>query len=158
MRTAEAGQRWRTGPWKLDVLWPPAGTDHDPNDDSIVLLARWIPPSDSAASPMTALLTGDIEEPAQRALLGEHAVRGVDLLKTPHHGAKTQEEGFLAATRPRLAITSVGADNTYGHPHPGTWELLESLTGANYRTDLHGDIAVVPGPNGPAATARGRND
>lgn len=149
VRTAEAGQRWNAGPWRLDVLWPRGGAASGSNDDSVVLLARWAPPGDSRAPPMTALLTGDIEERAQRALLSEHAIRGVDLLKTPHHGAKTQDESFLAATRPRVTITSAGADNPYGHPDPGTWALLTSLTRANYRTDRHGDIAVVPGPDGP---------
>lgn len=153
VRTAEAGQRWDVGPWRLDVLWPRGGTQGS-NDDSVVLLARWVAPSDSPARPMTALLTGDIEEPAQRALLGEHAIRGVDLLKTPHHGAKTQDEDFLSATRPRVTITSAGEDNPHGHPDPGTWRMLTSLTRASYRTDLHGDIAVVPGPDGPRVAVR----
>ncbi|RNL86162.1 ComEC/Rec2 family competence protein [Halostreptopolyspora alba] len=153
LRTAEAGQRWEVGPWHLDVLWPRGGA-RDSNDNSVVLLARWVPPPDSSARPMTALLTGDIEEPAQRALRGEHAIRGVDLLKTPHHGAKTQDADFLTATRPRVTITSVGEDNPHGHPDPGTWSLLTSLTRASYRTDLHGDIAVVPGPDGPEVAVR----
>ncbi len=158
LRTTVAGQRWEAGPWRLDVLWPRDGGGHDSNDVSVVLLARWNPPSDVPAAPMTALLTGDIEESAQRTLLGEHAIRGVDVLKTPHHGAKTQEDRFLAATRPRVTITSVGGDNTYGHPDPGTWELLTSLTRASYRTDQHGDIAVVPGPEGPEVAVRGSED
>ncbi|MDA8372176.1 MAG: ComEC/Rec2 family competence protein [Nocardiopsaceae bacterium] len=155
VHTAEAGQRWEVPPWTFDVLWPRPGAHPEGNDASIVLLARWTPPSGSVGSPMTVLLTGDIEESAQRALLNSHAIRGVDVLKTPHHGAGTQESAFLAATRPRITLTSVGADNPYGHPAPQTWALLESLTTANYRTDLHGDVAVSPGPNGPSATVRG---
>ncbi|GAA3755221.1 competence protein ComEC [Spinactinospora alkalitolerans] len=155
LEAGAAGDRFTVGPWHFGVLWPPPGTVADSNDASVVLLARWNPPPESAAAPMTVLLTGDIEEPAQRTLLGEPAIRGVDVLKTPHHGARTQEPAFLAATRPRVTITSVGAGNSYGHPAPGTWRMLTSLTEAGYRTDLHGDIAVLPGPAGPAVAARG---
>lgn len=155
-----AGQRWRVAPWTLDVLWPRAGGAAPVgNDGSVVLLARWPLASGGA---MTALLTGDIEEPAQRALLGSHAVRGVDVLKVPHHGAGSQEPTFIAATRPDITLTSVGAGNPYGHPDPATWAQLRRLPSADYRTDRHGDIAVVPEPRGaggrpaerPAAVCR----
>ncbi|MDA2812095.1 ComEC/Rec2 family competence protein [Nocardiopsis sp. RSe5-2] len=162
LHAAEAGQTWTTGPWTLTVLWPERGTDgdgdagHSENDRSVVLHARWAPPPGADALPMTVLLTGDIEEPAQRALMHEGGVHGVDVLKTPHHGAKTQEEAFLTATGARLVLTSVGRDNSYGHPSPETLAVLEGLTTEHYRTDLHGDVAVVPGPGGPEAVARGR--
>ncbi|MDT0302136.1 ComEC/Rec2 family competence protein [Streptomonospora wellingtoniae] len=150
VRIASAGQRWSLAPWTLDVVWPPPGS-RGGNDGSIVLLAG-LPPASGA---LRVLLTGDIEEPAQRTLLrSTHAIRGVDVLKVPHHGAGTQDPGFLAATRPDIALTSVGADNAYGHPEPSTWSLLQSAAAANYRTDVHGDIAVVPGPAGPEVVCR----
>ncbi|MFW5419609.1 ComEC/Rec2 family competence protein [Nocardiopsis sp. CNT-189] len=158
-RTAASGDAWTLGPWTLRALWPrpsPGAADpEDGNARSIVLHARWEPPGGGAAAPLTLLLTGDVEESAQRALMSEPLVRGVDVLKTPHHGAGAQDRGFLRATRARAAVTSVGADNRYGHPAPETVRALESLTPAHYRTDLHGDIAVLPGPGGPRIAARG---
>nr|WP_155998869.1 ComEC/Rec2 family competence protein [Streptomonospora sp. PA3] len=154
LHTGAAGQRWSMAPWTLDVIWP---EPHSPggNDGSIVLLARWTPPPGGGAAPMRVLLTGDIEEPAQRALLrSSHAVRGVDVLKVPHHGAGTQEPAFITATRPDITLTSVGADNPHGHPDPATWSLLRSVAPANYRTDVHGDIAVVPGSPDPGVVCR----
>lgn len=162
LHAAEAGQTWTAGPWTLTVLWPEGGAGgigdagDSENDRSVVLHARWSPPPGVDARPMTALLTGDIEEPAQRALMHEGGAQEVDVLKTPHHGAKTQEEAFLTATGARLVLTSVGRDNSYGHPSPETLAVLEGLTEEHYRTDLHGDIAVVPGPGGPEAVPRGR--
>ncbi|MEY9213344.1 ComEC/Rec2 family competence protein [Thermobifida halotolerans] len=154
-RTVHAGQRLAVGPWRLSVLWPPSDFAGDePNEGSVVLLAR-LARSEGTAEPLSVLLTGDIEERAQRALLAEPALRGVDVLKTPHHGAATQEAAFLTATRPRVTLTSVGADNRYGHPSAVTWTLLTGLTPASYRTDRHGDIAVVPGPDGPSVHWRG---
>ncbi|WP_017536709.1 ComEC/Rec2 family competence protein [Nocardiopsis halophila] len=169
LHAAESGQVWAAGPWTLTVLWPegaPGGSRESTgasasagdNDHSVVLHARWSPPRDGDALPMTVLLTGDIEEPTQRALLGRTDALAVDVLKTPHHGAKTQEKAFLEATGARLVLTSVGADNSYGHPSPETLRVVEGLTDAHYRTDLQGDIAVVPGPEGPEAFARGQDD
>jgi competence protein ComEC len=66
-----------------------------------------------------------------------------DVLKVPHHGSPHQEPAFLDAVRARVVLTSVGAGNTYGHP---SREVLERLTAAgarSFRTDLHGDIALV---------------
>ncbi|MFC4560844.1 ComEC/Rec2 family competence protein [Nocardiopsis mangrovi] len=155
LHTAASGQSWRVAPWTFDVLWPHAGSAAEGNDGGVVLLAAWSPPEGSAAAPMRVLLTGDIEESPQRALLGSPAIRGVDVLKTPHHGAEGQEPAFLAATRPRMTLTSVGADNPFGHPAPRTWDILTGLTPANHRTDDHGDIAVIPGADGPSAVRRG---
>ncbi|MFC3995463.1 ComEC/Rec2 family competence protein [Nocardiopsis sediminis] len=158
MHVAASGQRLRTSPWTFDVLWPHARSGAEGNDASVVLLAAWSPPEGSAAAPMRVLLTGDIEESPQRALLGSPAIRDVDVLKTPHHGAQGQEPAFLEATRPRMTLTSVGADNPFGHPAPRTWEILTGLTPANHRTDHHGDIAVIPTPDGPSAVRRGPQD
>jgi len=65
------------------------------------------------------------------------------VLKVAHHGSSTStSDAFLAAVRPRLALVSVGANNSYGHPDP---EVLARLGGAlipTLRTDLAGTIVV----------------
>jgi competence protein ComEC len=141
MRPAEPGQRWTIGPLSLSVLAPaamgPRVSTRDPgsevNNASVVLVAR--------VSGIGVLLTGDVETEAQRALVA--SVPPVDVLKVPHHGSARQDPGFLAAARARIAIISVGAGNTYGHPAPRTLALLRHLGMRAYRTDLDGDVAVL---------------
>ncbi|NYH54150.1 competence protein ComEC [Nocardiopsis arvandica] len=148
---AERGQRLRVGQWLLRVLWPEPGFTGSVNDASVVVRA------DGRA--LTVLLTGDIEEEAQRRLLeGPDAdLLPVTVLAVPHHGAKTRVPAFLEAAAPVVSVTSVGADNTYGHPAPSTWSVLERVARVNLRTDRDGDVAVLDGGgSGPgAAVVRG---
>jgi competence protein ComEC len=44
---------------------------------------------------------------------------------------------------PRVALVSVGRDNDYGHPAPGTMALWEATGATIGRTDLDGDLAVL---------------
>ena len=93
--------------------------------------------------PTTVLLTGDVEPEAQRDLLARGVDVRADVLKVPHHGSDVQEPAFLEAVGAAVALTSVGADNTYGHPTHETLDRLAQLGAAVFRTDLDGDIAVV---------------
>jgi competence protein ComEC len=141
VRPAVPGQRWTIGTLGLSVLAPsPAGphvSTRDPgtevNNASVVLVAQ--------EPGLSVLLAGDVETEAQRALAS--LVPPVDVLKVPHHGSSRQDSGFLAATRARVAVISVGAGNDYGHPAPVTLALLRRLGMRGYRTDLDGDIAVL---------------
>lgn len=152
IRPAMAGHRWRIGDLSLEVLAPASAgpaplsrTDGEAvNNTSLVLLAH--------RPGFSALLTGDIEVDAQRALLPR--VPQVQLLKVPHHGARHQDPAFLAATRSAISVISVGKDNDYGHPAPSTLTLLRRLGMRVYRTDLHGDIAVVSTRRGLAVITR----
>ncbi|WP_240487204.1 ComEC/Rec2 family competence protein [Actinomadura flavalba] len=146
------GQTWRIGALTLTVLAPridgpplTVATDGTTiNDASIVLLARH--------PRFSALLTGDLEDDAQRALTPH--VPPVDVLKVPHHGSKTQHAPFLAATRAPLALVSAGRDNDYGHPAPTTLTLLRSLHMRVHRTDQQGDLAIVPARPGLVVVTR----
>lgn len=137
---AVRGQHLRVGPWLLRVLWPEDGFAGSLNDTSVVIRAD--------GPEMSVLLTGDIEEEAQGALLRgpDAGLLAVTVLTTPHHGAGTQDPAFLAATRATVSVTSVGRDNSYGHPTPSTMGLLEQMSQVNARTDLDGDIAVLGNP------------
>jgi competence protein ComEC len=149
--TAERGQSLRVGPWLLRVLWPEPGYAGTLNNASVVARA------DSPG--LSVLLTGDVEEEAQHFLVTGPDARllAATVLTTPHHGAATQDPAFLEATAPVVAVTSVGADNTYGHPAASTWNLLERTARMNLRTDRDGDVAVLDGTgNGlPLVVTRG---
>ncbi|MCP2179443.1 ComEC/Rec2 family competence protein [Prauserella alba] len=106
------------------------------------------------------LLTGDIELAAQNDLLARGVDVEAEILKVPHHGSRHTHHEFLTAVRARVALVSVGADNTHGHPND---EIVRALRGEGAliaRTDEGGDIAVVPGPEddragGPHVVRRG---
>lgn len=129
------GERRAAGPLTWEVLAPGrrfAGTSSDPNNSSLVLRLT--------VGPTTVLLTGDVEPEAQRDLLARGVDVRADVLKVPHHGSDSQEPAFLDAVGAAVALTSVGADNTYGHPSART---LQAAAPRSFRTDLHGDLALV---------------
>ncbi len=108
----------------FDVLWPRPGqmgkTPDDTNNVGIVL---------RALSPdFSVLLTGDIEAPAETAILQTGQDLAADILKVAHHGSKTSSgTGFLLAASPRFASISAGMRNSYGHPHTATLDRLRAL-------------------------------
>ncbi len=106
----------------LDVLWPPPGLAgkiaKELNDTSVAFKLTWRENS--------ALFTGDIEAPSEKALLASGQNLDADLLKVGHHGSETSSgTGFLLAVSPKLAIISCGRNNTYGHPDPEILDRLE---------------------------------
>ncbi|MFK4149772.1 ComEC/Rec2 family competence protein [Streptomyces sp. NPDC004065] len=139
---AVAGEEARAGgdlTWR--VLWPPpdpAPAPDDPNDASVTLLV------DSGG--LRLLLLGDLEPPAQQALLRSPAaaeLAGVDVLKVAHHGSAHQDPDLIRLVSPRLALISVGADNPYGHPAPRTVAALRARGALVLRTDRDGAVAVT---------------
>jgi competence protein ComEC len=65
------------------------------------------------------------------------------VLKVAHHGSRTSTTPrFLGAVRPRLALVSVGAHNTYGHPSPEVMQTLRDSGAQVLRTDRAGTIVV----------------
>jgi competence protein ComEC len=87
------------------------------------------------------LITGDRSAAGERELIKHMALPDLELLIVGHHGSKTSTcRELLIITKPDVAIISVGADNSYGHP---TQEVLDRLTyyGCRiYRTDLDGTV------------------
>ncbi len=164
VRAAVAGEVWRVGDATVTVLGPRVllgggqvdGEGSAANNASIVLLAE--------VNHTRVLLTGDIEPPAQAALLasGRDRLRA-DVYKVPHHGSANQDADLLGAVQPRVALISVGAGNDYGQPAPRTVSSLTDHGIMVLRTDEHGDVAVISSSGGPGgrgvlgAVSRGRS-
>jgi competence protein ComEC len=152
---AEVGVGWgyRQGAVELRVIGPSrplTGTRSDPNNNSLIVIARVLG--------ISVLLAGDAEVEEQHALLtelGPDAVRA-DVLKVAHHGSSYQDPGLLDAVRPRIALVSVGADNPYGHPSLPVLKHLMDDGVRVLRTDLEGDIAAVSTSDGLAVVTEGR--
>ena len=137
------GERRRTGVLDWQVLWPPpsrAPRPEGPNDASVTLLVR--------SAGLTLLLLGDLEPPAQQALLRSPSGAGlgaVDVLKVAHHGSAYQDPDLIRRVAPRLALISCGVDNPYGHPAPSTVAALRASGAEVLRTDEDGAVAVAGG-------------
>ena len=85
------------------------------------------------------LITGDLVKEQEEKLLEEGIDPRADVLKVGHHGSDTStSEAFLQAVRPKWAMISVGADNTFGHPKPDIVKRLKEAGAGIYRTDEDG--------------------
>ncbi|WP_330283455.1 ComEC/Rec2 family competence protein [Streptomyces sp. NBC_00588] len=141
LSVATAGEERRTGSLSWRVLWPPPRPAPDPdgpNDASVALLVR--------SAGLRLLLLGDLEPPAQQALLRSPQgalLGGVDVLKVAHHGSAYQDPELIRRVAPRLALISCGEDNPYGHPAPGTVAALRAEGAVVLRTDRDGALAVA---------------
>jgi competence protein ComEC len=132
-RLAEGGEL-DSGSLRLSALWPPpellGETGEDPNLLCLVLVAQW--------RHFTMLLTGDAEAEVVPIDPGP-----VDVLKVAHHGsADAGLEELLERSVPKLAVISVGAGNTYGHPTDATLAELRSHGVPTMRTDTEGEIDI----------------
>jgi len=121
----------------VEVLHPPqrllSGTGSDVNNNSVVLKVNM--------GRASLLLTGDIEEEGERALLASGQPLRSLVLKAPHHGSATSlTPRFLREVSPQLVIISMG-ENRFGHPAPETLAKLSGLT--TLRTDEEGTIEVM---------------
>jgi competence protein ComEC len=146
------GWRYLAGGVELTAIGPVAalhGTASDPNNNSLVIRAR--------LAGWTVLLPGDAETDEQRELLGRLGAGAVraDVLKVAHHGSADQDQSFLDAVHPAVALVSVGLGNDYGHPNPALLSRLSRAGARVLRTDLNGDVAAVGTGRGLAVSGRG---
>ena len=132
----------RIGDVTLEPVWPLPGSPtvgpgdgSTANNASVVMLAE--------IRGIRFFLGGDVEPEGQATLAAMLPGLHVDVLKVPHHGSRYQDLPFLESLGARLAVISVGADNDYGHPAPGTVSALAGTGERVLRTDRDGSVAVV---------------
>lgn len=145
---ARRGARYALGEAVVDVLAPASlfeGTSSDENNSSVVLRV--------AFGSTCALLSGDVEEEAQAALLEHPAELRCPVLKAPHHGSRKAVPEFFGAAGASIALVSVGRGNDFGHPSPETLAALTRFGARVLRTDLSGDVSIGLGAGG-AVTLR----
>ncbi|MBU6256246.1 MAG: ComEC/Rec2 family competence protein [Chloroflexi bacterium] len=136
------GDAFSVGLARFSVIWPdksylsmPPTNDGRALNDRSVVLRLDIPG-------FSAIFTGDIESDIDQRVL-RNVSQGVDLLKAPHHGSKTSAgRELLEKLSARIAIVSVGAKNSYGHPSPDTLRRLGERGALVERTDLDGTVMV----------------
>lgn len=118
-----------------------AGTsDAEVNDASLVLLLR--------AGDLAVLALGDAEPPAQEALVARLVRQpaliagGIDVVKVAHHGSAHQSDRLVSLLAPAVALVSVGADNSYGHPSEATLAALAATGAVVLTTSGCGSVAI----------------
>jgi len=90
------------------------------------------------------IFTGDAEVVSEFEMMAAGHRLSADVLYVGHHGSNTSTaQEFLDAVNPRVVVISVGEGNRYGHPHNAVMSRLRTAGAEIYRTDLHGNIAVV---------------
>ncbi len=88
------------------------------------------------------LFAGDMAKPLENYLVSLEGSRlKSDVLKVGHHGSnKSTSESLLGFVSPQYAVISVGKNNSYGHPHKETLEILNRFGIKIFRTDENGMI------------------
>ena len=88
------------------------------------------------------LITGDMDEAGELALLNRYAFPTVEVLVAGHHGSKyATGQALLAAIKPEIVLISVGQNN-YGHPTNETLQRIADSGAVCYRTDQLGDLVI----------------
>ena len=133
--TPEAGNEITLGTSTITFIAPITENYDDINNTSIVVKI-----TDGENS---FLFTGDAERESEQDILEAGADISADVIKIGHHGSENSTTyPFLREVMPRIAVISVGENNSYGHP---TEEALSRLRDAGvtvYRTDLQGHIVI----------------
>lgn len=110
LNRVRAGQVWRQGELRVDILNPPEDCGaRSTNENSVVLRLRY--------GRFSALFTGDVEKAGERGLLGGPASLSSFVLKVAHHGSRSAtSDALLDRVQPRWAVLSSGRNNPFGHP------------------------------------------
>ena len=133
------GDRLRFDRIQANVLWPPVSRRVDApsrNDDSVALRLEF--------GENSLLLTGDIEGSGEKAILATGQEIKADVVKVAHHGSRTSSlPQFVASSRPRIAIISVGQTSMFGHPSLEVVKRWESVGASVFTTGRFGTISVI---------------
>lgn len=137
-KTPYPGRTIQMGELQIVFLAPGDGEPADENDYSAAMKITY--------RDFSMIITGDATENSEQRMLLLGMDLSCDLYYVAHHGSKySSSMDFLNAMKPRVAILSVGADNTYGHPAKECLKRLERVGATLYRTDERGTITMTYG-------------
>jgi competence protein ComEC len=119
----------------LRVL-PPPSQRVDQNNGSVGIILEY--------GAFRALLTGDSEQYELGYWLQHDSIPQVTVVKVAHHGSPNGTTvAWIQATRPQVAVISVGAGNSYGHPSAPVIDQWQRAGAKVYRTDRDGTVIVM---------------
>lgn len=135
-----AGQSWRYGATRFEIISPADATPSGSNNHSCVIAIEHFA--------TRLLISGDIEKQVERFLLKQSAA-GIAKLKAeimlvPHQGSKTSSTAeFLDAVQPQLALVAAGYLNHYGHPHEQVMQRYRERETKIHSTIDDGSILIL---------------
>ncbi|MFA5052394.1 MAG: ComEC/Rec2 family competence protein [Patescibacteria group bacterium] len=142
VHVVSAGERYDFGAAEMDIVYPlnhqsVASYGKDLNMTSLVSRLTY--------QDTSFLFTGDAPVEIEQELLKQRNITlASDVLKVGHHGSRYSSSlEFLQAIRPQFVVISVGAGNSYGHPHLAVLNRLAYLGINTLRTDEYGDVVCV---------------
>lgn len=139
-----AGRGWTWDGVAFAWLHPAESLLPRDNDRSCVLLVQ--------AGGHRLLLTGDVEQAAEREMLQRRIVPRTAILLVPHHGSRTSSsEEFVAATRPRWALVAAGHRNRWGFPAASVRERWREAGATVLGSAVSGAISFELRPGEPLA-------
>ena len=137
------------GAAQIHILAPPPSTTI--NNASVGILVEY--------GQFRALLTGDSEREELEHWLGADAIQRVSVVKVAHHGSDNgTSASWIATTHPQVAVISVGAGNSYGHPSPLVVAQWQNAGARVYRTDRDGGVFIIANDDGSFVVTTDRSD
>lgn len=119
----------------FEILGPPsdAPQDWNANNQSLVLRLK--------RNERTVLITGDIEQAAEEAVIGTIPDFSAELVQAPHHGSQTSSStAFIKGIGAKTVVIPVGFQNSFKHPRPEVLARWQESSAAILRTDMDGTI------------------
>ncbi len=149
-----SGTSIRGGLIHYDIFWPSqpflASEGYDFKQGSLNTFASNRDPNDFSVQAIlslgnfAALMTGDIGENMSEAVLPYVPKVSINYIKVPHHGSRYGlTSNYLKWFDPKVAVISVGKNNTYGHPTKEILNILNDEGVKTFRTDINGEVEVV---------------
>lgn len=133
---AAPGETYSLGEAKFTVLGPVKSNYKDLNDWSVVIKLTY--------GNKSFMFTGDAEKLAESDIISKGYDLSADVLKIGHHGSTTSTStAFLNKVSPTYAVISCAVENSYGHPHDETIDLLNSKNITLYGTYKNGTVIAI---------------
>ncbi|WP_374334755.1 DNA internalization-related competence protein ComEC/Rec2 [Leeia sp.] len=136
-RRCQAGQHWQWDGVDFAILWPPAHSSPEWTDNQRSCVLR------VTGAFGSVLLTGDLEQNGETALIASGVPLHSTVLVASHHGSKrSSSTDWIQAVAPAAVIFSAGYGNAFHHPHPDTLARFHQQSVPSWRTDLQGAIQL----------------
>lgn len=133
IKTAKSGIKFNLDGVDFEFLAPNSENYENLNNYSIVVKVTY--------EKNRFLLMGDAEKLSEEEIIKKGFDISADVIKIGHHGSSSStSEKFIKQVNPAFAVISLGKDNTFGHPHRETMNLLNRYNLKTMRTDYHGDV------------------
>ena len=134
------GTEYNVGDATFQIIAPNSEEYNDLNDYSVGIRLVY--------GNTSYVFAGDADAISEEEMCNNGLDISADVLKLNHHGSSySNNKNFIDAVSPTYAVISVGAENSYGHPHKEVLEDMQQRGIEVYRTDYLGTIVITSDGN-----------